>query len=268
MLSLIIKTTSALLRTFIAASLLLPLQLTYAQEPVVMADSLRPGDLVSGALKYGRRVITLPAGKWRLISYAERDSSTSRGGATMLDASFDEVLEGRLNRILTISATKQSNNLNWVDEPCKALGDSYWMDDRKRGFNDQFCLRIGYLSGIVDGARGDVFQMWARNIVSAGTKYSPDMPFVTVTKYTSYDYLAMRIGFNPETYGIPRSKRPDRTFNDWNVKVISQNTDRASFYEALKKWAPVYATAVARAFDGDVTLTSQDFGEPVFSQSK
>jgi hypothetical protein len=263
-----IKTKATLLRAFVAALLLLSLQFSYAQEPVVMADSLRAGDTISGAFKYGRRVITLPAGKWRLISYAERDSSTSRGGATMLDISFDEILEGRLNRILTISATKQSNNLNWVDEPCKTQGDSYWIDDRKRGFNDQFCVRIGYLSGIVDGARGEVFQTWARNIVSTGIRYSPDMPFVTVTRYTSYDYLVMRIGFNPEAYGIPRSKRPDRTFNDWNVKAIAHNPDRANFYEALKKWAPVYATATGRAFDGDVTLTSQDFGEPVFSQLK
>jgi hypothetical protein len=124
------------------------------------------------------------------------------------------------------------------------------------------------MSGIVDGARGEVFQTWARNIVSAGTKYSPEMPFVTVTRYTSYDYLMMRIGFNPEAYGIPKSKKRDRTFNDWNVKVVAQNPDRANFYEALKKWAPVYATAVGRAFDGDVTLTSQDFGVPVFSQPK
>jgi hypothetical protein len=78
----------------------------------------------------------------------------------------------------------------------------------------------------------------------------------------------MRIGFNPQVYGIPKSKKSDRTFNDWDVKVIAQNPDRANFYEALRKWTPVYAAAVERVFDGDVTLTSEDLGEPVFSQSK
>lgn len=262
------KTTSTFLRGLLAALLLFSLQFTYAQEPVVTAGSLHAGDTVSGAFKYGRRVITLPAGKWRVIYHAERDASTSGGGATMLDITFDEVLEGRLNRLLTISATKQSNNLNWVDEPCKTLGDSYWIDDRKRSFNDQFCIRIGYLSGIVNGSRGEVFQAWARDIVSAGIKYSSDMPFIIVTKYTSYDCLVMRVAFNPQPYGIPKSKKSARAFNDWNVKVVTQNSARENFYEALKNWAPVYATAVARAFDGDVTLTPQDFSEPVFSQSK
>jgi hypothetical protein len=264
-----IKTASMPFQTFFAALLLLlSLQFTYAQEPVVMVDSLRAGDTVSGAFKYGRRVIALPAGKWRLVYSAERDSSPSLGGATMIDITFDEILEGRLNRLLTISATKQSNNFNWVDEPCKTLGDSYWIDDRKRSLSDQFCIRIGYLSGIVDGSRGEVFQAWARDIVSTGTKYSSDMPFITVTRYTSYDSLVMRVAFNPRPYGIPKSKKSARAFNDWNVKVVTQNSAHENFYEALKNWAPAYASAVARAFEGDVKLISQDYGEPVFSQSK
>lgn len=263
-----IKTASTPFRMFFAALFLLSLQFAYAQQLVVNVDSLHAGDTVSGAFKYGRRVITLPEGKWRLVYQAERDSSPSRGGATMLDITFDEILEGRLNRLLTISATKQSNNLNWIDEPCKTLGDSYWIDDRKRSLNDQFCIRIGYLSGIVDGSRGEVFQAWARDIVSTGTKYSSDMPFIIVTKYTSYDSLVMRVAFNPQPYGIPKSKKSARAFNDWNVKVVAQHPARENFYEALKNWAPAYATAVSRAFDGDVKLSSQDYGEPVFSQPK
>ncbi|AYQ29239.1 MULTISPECIES: hypothetical protein [unclassified Polaromonas] len=249
-------------KLILAFFLLVALRAAHSQEQVVPAESLRVGDSVSGAVKYGRRIITLPAGTWRLTTYKERDSSTSGGGATMLDASFDEIVDGRLDRLLLISATKYSRNLNWIDEPCKTKGDAYWIDDRKRGFNDQFCIRVGYLSGVVDGARGEDYQTWARNIVAQGIKYSPDMPFVTVTKYTNYDFLAMRIAFNPEPYGTARSKRPERTFNDWNPSSVSLGTERKKIYEALKDWAPAYAAAVSRAFDGDAGLSSKDFGEP------
>lgn len=236
----------------------------YAQEKVTPAESLRVNDTVSGAIKYGRRVITLPAGTWRLTTSTERNSSTSGGGATMLDASFDEIVDGRLNRLLLITATQYSRNLDWIDEPCKTKGDAYWIDDRKRSFNDQFCVRVGYLTGVVDGARGNAYLTWARNIIAQQVTYSPDMPFVSVVRYTSYDYLAMRLAFNPQPYGIAKSKRPERPFNDWNPSAVAPGIERKNFYDALTAWAPMFADGVSRSFEGDTKMTSKDFGEPVF----
>lgn len=252
-------------KSLLAAVAAIALNAAFSQQPVVVAESLQPGVVVSGAIQYGRRTITLPVGNWRVVRFSERNSNTSQTGATMLDAHFDEIVDGRLNRVLALTASKFSGSLNWTDEPCKTQGDAFWINDQKRGINDQFCTRVGFLTGIVDGARGEVFQNWARNIVATGTKYSPDMPFVQVTRYTSYDFLAMHMAFNPEVYGIPRSQRAERQFNDWHPKGLAQQPERLKFYEALKVWGPTYAAAVSRNFEGDKTLSSKDFQEPVFN---
>ena len=185
----------------------------------------------------------------------------------MLEAHLDQVVDGRLNQTLRLVASKYSrSSLNWVEEPCKTKGDSYWLEDRKRSFNDQFCIRIGFLSNVVDGATGEVFQAWARELVATGVGYSREMPFVQVTRFTPYDFLSMVIAFDPEAHGVTRSKRAERTFNDWQPQTLAGHPDRIAFYEALKSWAPTFAQAAARAFEGDAGLSALDFGSPSFSK--
>ena len=166
--------------------------------------------------------------------------------------------------MLEIAATTYSAQYNWQDEPCKTKGDSYWIEDRRTGVNDQFCLRVGFDSAIVDGARGYPFLAWAGEIKARSVAYSPEMPFVTITRYTPYDFLSMSVSFNPAPYGIEKSKDGTRKLNDWNGSSVSQFQERLRFYEALKSWAPTFASAVQRAFDGDETLTGKDFAEPAF----
>jgi hypothetical protein len=233
--------------------------------PTVLGDSLRVDDVVSGYVKYGRRTFALPPGEWRVVHTRERSSSSTGQGATMLEVAFDQIVGARLSRTLELVATKYSNNINWIDEPCKTQGDAYWMYDRGRGFNDQFCVRVGFKSNVIDGARGEAFQAWARGIVSQGTGYSREMPFVRVVRFTSYDYLQMTISFDPAVVGITPSQRSDRQFNDWHPQLIPQHPDKTAFYEQLKAWAPTFASAVERAFNGDKTLTPQEFGEPAFA---
>ena len=91
------------------------------------------------------------------------------------------------------------------------------------------------------GARGEVVQNWARSSITTGTKYSPDMPFVQVTRHTLYDFLAMQMSFNPEVYGVPRTHRAEPQFNDWHPKGLRQQCERSKFYKALKVWGPTYA---------------------------
>lgn len=225
-------------------------------------STTREGDVVANQFQYGRRTLTLPDGKWRLVVKRERNSTVDGSGVTMLEASFDEVVEQRLNRTLQVVATKQSKTTSWIDEPCKTLGDSFWMDDRKRSSNDQFCVRVGYLSGVVEQARGDVFQEWARQIVSSGITYSPEMPYVSVVRFTGYDYLRMTISLNPASSGIGRSEHGERHLNEWNPRRVPQNPRVKGFYESLQAWAPQFADAVSRAFEGDKVLKPSDYGRP------
>lgn len=236
--------------------------------PTVLGDSLKVDDVVSGHLNYGRRTIALPPGDWRVVHKRERSSSSTGQGSTMLEVAFDQIVGARLSRTLELVATKYSNNINWIDEPCKTQGDVYWMNDRGRGFNDQFCVRVGFKSNIVDGARGEPFQSWARGIVSRGVGYSREMPFVSVVRFTSYDYLLMTVSFDPAIVGIMPGQRSERQFNDWHPQLIAQHPDKAAFYEQLKAWAPTFASAVERAFKGDETLTPREFGEPAFIPSR
>jgi len=180
----------------------------------------------------------------------------------MLEAAFDEVLDQRLNRTLQLTLTKHSKTGTWLDEPCKSLADSYWLDDRKRSFNDQFCVRIGFLSGVVEGARGDAFQDWARQIAASRTSYSPEMPFVSVVRFTTYDFLRMSVAFNPSVSGISRSEQRERHLNDWNSRAPTFSAKHQAFYAALQAWAPAFAAGVHRAFEGDETLRQSDFGTP------
>lgn len=225
-------------------------------------DSVRIGDQISGQFRYGRRVITLPAGNWRLVTKRERDARSGGGGATMLEASLDEVVDARLNRTLQVMLTKYSSTANWIDEPCKALGDAFWIEDRKRSLNDQFCIRVGFLSGVVEAATGSAFEEWARQLLANRVSYSPEMPFVSVVRFTGYDYLRMVIAFNPAPSGVPRSERRERHLNSWNPKSATPDPKIIAFYTSLRAWAPGYAAAVERAFEGDSTLRPSDFGAP------
>jgi hypothetical protein len=122
----------------------------FAAPETVRVETMRKGDVVAGSLSYGRRTFALPPGSWRLISMRERDTSNSSfTGSLMLEVSFDQVVDRRLSRTLELVATKYSKAFNWLDDPCKHKGDSYWIDDRKRGMNDQYCVRVGFRSNMV-----------------------------------------------------------------------------------------------------------------------
>jgi hypothetical protein len=241
----------------------------FAASEVAQADGLRIGDVVSGSLAYGRRTFALPGGSWRLVSKSGRNpSTTGDSGSQMLQATFDQVVDKRLGRTLELVATKYSKTVNWLDEPCKNKGDSYWIDDRKRGMNDQFCVRVGYSSGVVDGAKGEAFEAWARDIIAKGIGYSRDMPFLRVTRFTPYDFLQMTVKVDAEGVGVARSKRPERQFNDWHPQTLANHPDRQAIYESLKAWAAKFAPAVDRAFAGDKSLTSDDFGSLILPRKQ
>ena len=231
---------------------------------VVLAESVKIGDIIQGSIKIGRRIITLPTGTWQVIFKNERNPSTdgSTQGPKMISLSFQEIIENKLTRVLQLEATNYSGNFNWINEPCKTQGDSFWLDDRKRSLMDQFCIRIGFHSGVVDGARGETFLNWARDIKQRNTAYSAEMPSIEVTRYNAADYLKIVMQFNPSVSGISHSKEKPRQFNDWNPRQLAQNSSHEAFYEALRSWAPTFAGAVNRAFDGDESLLSQDFAEP------
>lgn len=233
-------------------------------DPLVLADSIKTGDTVSGAIKLGRRVIALPRGNWQVIARSERNPSTDGTAqmSPMVSINFQELLENKITRTLQVEATTYSIRANWNDEPCKNKGDSYYIDDKKIGINDQFCIRVSYTHDFLDGARGETFLAWAHDVKLRGISYSTEMPYVQVTRYNSADYLRMLIRFNPIVYGIPPSKEKPRQFNDWNPTSLAAHPQRAKFYESLRAWAPDFAAAVNRAFKGDETLTERDFGDP------
>lgn len=236
---------------------------SWSAGPVVLAESLQPNDTVTGPIKIGRRTLVLPAGNWQLVTSSERNSSNdSARTSPLMSLYFQDLHDGRLTRSLEVLATKFSRTTNWLDEPCKSKGDSYWIEDRARSTRDQFCLRVGFKNGVVDGATGAVFEAWARDLKAKSIGYSPEMPFVRVTRYTSYDFLQMTVSFDPSVSGIVRSQNPARPFNDWFAQTVSQRPAHAKFYDALVAWAPKYAEAVQRAFDGDERLPSADYGEP------
>ena len=241
---------------------------SYSAGPTVLAESLKPNDIVTGAIKIGRRTFVLPAGNWQLVAKSDKSSSTegSSQAPSTMSLYFQEIRNKRLNRGLEIAATTFSGKMNWLDDPCKTKGDSYWLDDRKRGTNDQFCVRVGYISGVVDGARGDTFQSWARDIKTNAIGYSPEMPFVSVVRYTSYDYLRMVMSFDPFPAGIIPSQNPARQFNEWQGQTVSQRQSHSKFYDSLVDWAPRFATAVQRDFEQDEYLTGDDFGEPLLQK--
>ncbi len=226
------------------------------------AKALKIGDPLFGAFRYGGRVIAVPSGQWRLIAKAEKNVVTGMSEPKTLTLTFDEVTEGRLARLLEIVATNYSSNVDWFAEPCKTKGDAYSIKDEKTGLNNQFCTRVGFRSAVVLGASGEQFEAWARDLTSRGVGFSPEMPFVRVTRYTKADYLQMTLSFDPQASGIGPSKYAERLVNDWNASSAPGNPQHVRFYEALAGWAPTFSAAVVRAFGGDTSLTGADFGSP------
>ena len=247
-------------KAFLFAGLLLT-SATHAAAQAVF-ENLRVGDGPSASLRIGTRTFALPEGEWQLIAKSERNSSAMRDGVTIATMEFQELRNGRLDRLLRVVATMTSRTTTWRDEPCKAKGDSYWLDDRKRSFNDQFCIRVGFETGMVDRASGLDFQNWARGLKQSGIAYSSEMPSVTVTRFTPYDFLSMRMAFNPNVSGIGQSENAARQFNDWNSEIVPTIPMRKDFYDSLVKWAPIFAGGVERAFTGDITLRSSDYSAP------
>src|SRR5437868_1052257 len=106
---------------------------------VVDAAALKAGDALNGAsLRVGRRTMALPAGSWTVVASSQRSATSSGEGPMVMRISLQEIVGDRLSRTLEVSATATSGRLTWIDEPCKAKNDSYWMEDRKRNLNDQF----------------------------------------------------------------------------------------------------------------------------------
>ena len=87
--------------------------------PVVLADSLKPNDMVTGSVKIGRRTFALPPGTWQPIASSERNAGSDDPSRTptLVTLSFQELRDGRLDRILDVVATKFSRTVNWFDEP-------------------------------------------------------------------------------------------------------------------------------------------------------
>jgi len=233
-----------------------------ASGSAVDVDGMALNQVVSGQIKVGRRVLALPAGEWQLVRKAEGRGGSDLRAPEMVSLSFQQVTGNRIVQTLSVNASKNSSSRIWAAEPCKAQSDSYWVDDRKVGINNQFCTRVGFTSGFVDGAAGADYQSWVRDVKARGLAYSPEMPWVGVVRYTMSDYLLMAISFDPGVSGIGPSKRAARRLNDWLPDVARELPAQRAFYESLVAWAPVFATAAQRAFDGDETLQPADYGEP------
>jgi len=233
-------------------------------ESAIPYESLKQGDEVTDAVRIGRRVIVLPPGRWRLVSRSERPVSPQGlvKLGNIVSLSFDEILDGRFNRALDVSATPQSSSINWIDEPCKDQGDSFWIEDRKQGINNQFCIRVGFAHGVVDEARGPAYESWAREIKNKGIGYSREMPFILATKYTRSDFLRIRLQFDPAISGIPNGSEAGRPLNAWNPGNVLPGSKHRQFYDAIRTWAPTFASAIARNFDADESLRSMDFSSP------
>jgi len=246
---------------FAAALLALPVS---AKGTAPDIDSVALNDSVTGAVKVGRRVIALPPGEWQLIRKADGRGGSDVYAPEMMSMNFQQVDGKRITKLLTVNASKHSSNRNWFAEPCKVRGDSFWLDDRQFSINSQFCLRVGFTSNFVDGATGAAYQAWARDIKGRGIAYSPEMPWVSVVRYTRSDYLFMSLAFDPATAGIGPSKEAARHLNDWLPDTVKAHPQQLSFYESLVAWAPTFAAAVQRAFDGDEALRPSDYGEPKF----
>jgi hypothetical protein len=239
--------------------------ISWSAGPVVIAESLKVSDTVSGSIKLGRRTMTLPGGTWEVLYNGEHLGTTTgyQQPPALLKLELQEIRNNRLSRLLSIVSAKYSSTANWIDESCKQKGDVFWVNDRGRNLKDQFCTTVGFTSGMVDGARGEKYLAWARDIKSKGIGYSPEMPYIKVTRFNSYDYLQMSMSFDPTSSGIPNSKDRTRQFNDWNPADISQRPLHAKYYEALVVWAPKFADGVNRAFKGDDELTAAEYGEPL-----
>jgi hypothetical protein len=238
----------------------------HAAGPVVIGESLSSGDKVSGAIQIGKRTVGLPSGDWQLVVKTERNPSIdgSRQLPTILTLYFQEIKQGRLERLLEIAATEFTGRVNWLDEPCKTKGDSFYNEIRQNTTTNHFCYRIGFQSGVVDAVRDGPFLPWAQQIKNQAIRYSSEMPFVMAVRYSRHNYLRMRMAFNPVLANISSAAVTSRKASDWSGEDIETRPLNAAFYERLKTWAPRFSEAVYRAYEGDESLSEADFGSPNF----
>lgn len=237
------------------------------QTPVAFEEA-KIGDVIEHSVRIGSgffsKLVVLPEGRWELAARSARPISSDGSYAlgSMIRLFFQETSEGRLLRTLEIFANKSSGSIEWLDLPCRTKGDSILLEDKAYGINSQFCTRVGFIDGMVDQAGGSDYDAWARRIRANNIDYSPEMPFIQVTRYTRSDFLRVRVAFNPKASGIENSPAPQRHLNDWHPDNVKPGSAHERFYKSLVDWVPQFASAVDRDFDGDKKLSPAVFGRP------
>jgi hypothetical protein len=248
--------------------IVLPWAARAAEQAPVEFDEAKIGDVIEHSVRlstgFFSKLVVLPEGRWEVAAKSARPISSDGSYAlgSMNRLIFQETSEGRLLRTLEILANRSSASVEWLDLPCKTKGDSILLDDKAYGINSQFCTRVGFIDGMVDQAVGSDYDAWARRIRANNIDYSPEMPFIQVTRYTRSDFLRVRVAFNPKASGIENSLAPQRHLNDWHPDNVKPGSAHERFYKALIDWAPQFASAVDRDFDGDKKLSPAAFGRP------
>jgi hypothetical protein len=112
------------------------------------------------------------------------------------------------------------------------------MDDKAHGINSQFCTRVGVIDGTVDQAGGKDYDAWSRRIRANNIDYSPEMPFVQVTRYSRSDFLRVRAAFNPKASGIENSLAPQRHRNDWHPDNVKRRLCARALLQGADRLGP------------------------------
>lgn len=206
----------------------------------VMTESLVADDLkdiytdreFSNEVRVGSVPISLPEGRWRVISYFNNPSNRGRDQVFVLSASDGETP----NELLAIRLQTVTDGSGFLrNTGCDRKDDYVNVSSRNESFEEQLCYWVGH---VPEAWKQPVFSFAATRLKTLGVQ-TPDTvvasSFHKSTKYVSLDVLH---------YAYPPANLsktvPYQMSSPWNTSNLSQEPERVEFVDERKRLADIW----------------------------
>ena len=202
-------------------------------------------------MRFGGRVLPLPAGSWRVV--ASLPTRSSVGVTVDFKALASESAGGLVALVLLTGNDKTTPGLAGyrADGNCERSDMIFTNVIHNEDFGDQDCQYIDFLvpedsdraggDSLVRAALGDLKE---RGIALPKALVGANFRFGDRT-----DLLIAKFWFNPEAEGIAPSMKSAWLDNDWNKYNLAHHEDKQRYVEHVKAWLLRWETIMRAAWN-------------------
>lgn len=184
-------------------------------------------------------------GKWVALSYdVDRNSSNM----AIERATFADIREGKLYRLIAASSNIDVNGFGWVSEQDCSRKDIHLASARANYVKEQDCfwvnhLRIGRSSATAKYISDAYDALAARKIAIPKAAVTVGYRFADANRFATVEYI-----HNPEADGFAPPLQAEWASSDWHKDHYHADERKVAYVEALKAWAKSWYPTVKAGF--------------------